>query len=464
MKVQTNWGWGMKKRIKIFISGILILTLVLGITFTHGVNALIPGSNSLINYDTSGNPTGLTNQTSRVSEDGNIIAWTTNMHNIISGDPYASSTATVVYERNIQTGVTKYATPLNTSSTLVSIVDSNFAISRTGRYVVFMSQNTNVVSSPTVPSPGTNVHIYLTDTQLGTTTLVDQSAIGVLANNDSTSNYSLNVSDDGRYVLFSSNATNLLSSGNPSSAAPNFYIKDMQSGQVINPTVSNSGSRANGSLTRMFSSCDGSILAFSSNSTNLTAQDRGLWDTFIVDLRNGYSISNLTYSANQPASVMSMSCNGRYLVLVSNATNLTSDSFSGTAYHYFRYDRLTGTYALVDKSTSGYISTTQTPSSGGLGNSTLASDDGKIVFFDNDHNMISPSATNNGEIYIRDPEANTTSLIPINASGVEENAVPSNTALEINARGTVVIYNTTASNLVPGITTGAKKLVLSKLQ
>ena len=188
-------------------------------------------------------------------------------------------------------------------------------------------------------------------------------------------------------------------------------------------------------------------------------------DTYLVDIRNGYDITNITYAANQPVGVISMSCNGRYLIVGTNATNLTSDTIpTGTNYHYFRYDRLTAEYTLVDKSTSGYISSTTTPGFNTWGNSTVVSDDGKIIFHSNDKNMVSPAATQNSEVYLRNPEAGTTELVPINASGVEQNAVTDNQALTINARGTVVLYNTSATNLIPGMTSGATKLVLSKIQ
>ena len=456
---------GEVKKVKALSLILIAVVVTAGTLFNLSAEALVPGVNVLVNYDTAGNPATAGNQLARVTEDGNTVAWTSAKHNIFPGDPFPTSTASVIYKRNLQTGDTSYATPTNTAGGLVSITDYNFAMSRSGRYVAYYSRNTNVVTSPTVPYPTSVDHVYLTDTKLGTTTLVDQSSAGVLANGNSDSTYALNVSDDGRFVLFTSTATNLLSSGNPSVAAINYYVKDMKTGEVINPTVSNSGQRANGWVSRMVSSCDGSILAFNSNSTNLTPQDRGVGDAYLVDIRNGYDITSISHIANQPVGVLSISCNGRYLILATNATNLTSDVIpAGSNSHYYRYDRLTADYVLVDKSTSGYISSTANPSSNTWGNSTIVSDDGKVIFRSNDKNMISPAATQNSEVYLRNPEMGTTELVPVNASGVEQNAVTNNQALTVNARGTVVLYNTGATNLIPGITSGATMLVLSKIQ
>jgi len=458
-------GGGVKKILR-FNALVIAIILAVGIIIINPqTHALILGNNSLINYDTSGTTVaGTGNQIARVSEDGKIVAWTSQSTNIIPGTP--STLKPVIYQRNIATGVVKHVS-LNDTGTPATALDSNFAMSRTGRYIVFQSARNDVVSSPAVTSSSPTYHLYLVDTQLNTTKLVDQSAMGTVANYTSESTEGLNVSDDGRFVLFRSAANNLLSSGNPTTTNVwNYYVKDMETGAVINPTVSTSGSRANGSIAGAVSNCDGSIIAFNSNSTNLTPQDTGKWNSYIVDIRNGYSIKNLGYTANSDSTALSLSCNGRYMVLNSTATNLTTDIVSGVNSHFFRYDRLTASYELVDKSTSGYISSTQAPKSNTWWSSTLVSDDGKVVFFDKDVNLISPVATKNDkELYVRNPEAGTTELVPINSSGVEQNATSLNISqtVEINAQGTIVLYNTTASNLVPGFTAGDFKLVLSKL-
>lgn len=449
------------KNIVLFFMAVGVLV---GAVFGARADATVPGDNTLVNYDLTGsNPSSGGSQAARISEDGNIIVWSSVGHDVIANDPYSSHTSTVLYKRNIKTGLTSYVS-VDYNGVPVHVVDSNFAMSRNGRYVVFQSRGTNIVVNPVVSSGNNNVHLYLRDTLLGTTTLVDKSSTGVLANGDSTSLYALNVSDDGRFVLFSSISTNLLSSGNPSVWSNNRYVKDMRSGEVINPTVSNTGARANGSLTRMFSSCDGSIMVFSSNSTNLTAQDTGRWDVYLVDMRNGYEITNLTHDANQDVGVLSFSCNGRYILVGSTATNLTSDAVSGGVPYHFRYDRLTNEYSLIEKSNSGYIST-QSGDTNGSGNALCVSDDGKVVFLSSDRNMVAPAAAQNYQVYLRNPDAGTTELVPINSIGVEQNvAINNNATLEINAKGNAVLYNTRATNLVNGMTTTAIKLVRSKVE
>lgn len=455
-------GRHMKKRFSLGVIAIAVV-LIIGTLIDRTSFAAILRTNISV--------PGCLGYLSRISEDGNIVVFSCSSHNIIPNDPYANSTTTTVYEKNIQTGNVFYVSvdqsgaPVDTSTT-----QNQFALSRTGRYVAYSSANQNIVTSPALPN-NYDSHVFLRDTLLGTTKLVDQSASGALANTGGHSNTNqpraTSVSDDGRFVTFSSVATNLLVSDNPSSPnyAGNSYVKDMQTGAVINPLTSSTGVRSNGVNGYALASCDGSILAFSSSATNLTAQDNGKTNTYLVDLRNGQSIANLTYGANNGANLISVSCNGRYIIMSSNSTNLTPDTVSGSNYHFFRYDRLTGEYKLVDKSSSGYVSSTPSPCAGLsiIGSNTIVSDNGRVVFCAYDHSMVSPAALNSTEVYLSNPDAGTTELVPINSTGVEQNAGYSSIhTLEINARGDSVIYDSSATNLVDGYAHSG--VVISKVQ
>jgi hypothetical protein len=469
MKIHNTKN-GMKKHLVKFSIAVTALIAIATPYLGQHAEASVSGSNQAISYDATNTSLVPMSNDSHIhmSEDGNVIAWYSDSRSIISGD---TGSGYGIYVKNKLTGTTSIA-DVNLSGSHGWAPDVHFALSRTGRYIVFTSNNTNMVASPSVPTSPSQTHIYLRDTQTGTTTLVDQSSTGVLANLGTTgSPYPLSVTDDGRYVIFLSWATNLLSAYNPTApnATAHYYLKDMQTGQVMDPLRSSSGTYPNNQVGYMDTSCDGSFLVFGSSGTNITPQDNGKMNTYLIDLRNGYSISNLTYNANNGARPVSISCNGRYIVMYSASTNLTSDSVSGSINHWFRYDRLTGTYALVDKSTSGYISSTYPPDtsiSGPVGwGGTIVSDNGLVVFRDYDKNLVSPATTNTNEVFVRNPEANTTEHVSVNASGVEENASYSGIhTLEINSRGDSVIYDSSATNLVPGITSGTSMIVSSKLQ
>lgn len=446
---------------KLYKLGLLGAAGVLSMVAIFNVSsyATVSGINTLVNVNSSGNaPSSAGNQSSRISEDGSIVVWSSSKHDIIPNDSYSSSNMTVLYKRDMKNNTVSYAST-NSTGVPVGVIDDNFAMSRTGRYIVFTSRSSNIVSDPVVSTPNDNVHVYLKDTLQGTTSLVDKSSSGVLANGDAGgSYYSISVSDDGRFVLFGSNATNLLPI--PGNGGGRF-VKDMHTGGVLNPTVSNTGVQANIGIGRTYSSCDGALLVFTSEATNLTPQDDGSGNVYLVDLRNGYKITNLTYSANNTVNVTSFSCNGRYLLVNSRATNLTADSVSGSINHFFRYDRLTGEYSLIDKSSMGYIGVVSVPYEQ---NSSLVSDDGKVVFVSNDKNLASPATTYSSQVFLRNPEAGSTELVPVTSSGVRQNAQGGDYKVHISSNGKYVLYNSTATNLIPGMSDGVKMLVLSKVE
>ena len=455
----------MRSKLKLFVSFFVIVGVVAGIAFNQGAGATISGVNIAINYDSTNtniipqNANGLMH----MSEDSKIVSWYSNSRNIVPGD---TGTGNGMYVKNIQTGTVSIA-DLDLSGNHGWVADTRYAFSRSGRYVAFSSFSTNMVSSPTVPSSPVQAHVYLRDTQLGITTLVDQTSSGVLANLGANTGkpFVSSVSDDGRFIGFFSQANNLLSADNPASPSyGTYYIKDMRTGQIISPDVVSPGTRANSGAIDMKAACDGSLFVFSSNATNRTAFDNGKYNVYLMDLRNGYAVTNLTAGANNGARVVSISCNGRYIVLDSTSTNLTSDTVSGSNTHWFRYDRLTSAYKIVDKSTSGHISSSYSPVGGGATGGMVVGDNGLVVFEYWDKDLVSPAALRFNETYLSNVDAGTTELVPINALGVEESASSGwLTNLEINARGDSVIYDSSATNLVPGVTSGTSLIVLSKV-
>lgn len=454
----------MRSKLKLAVLSLAAAGLVTGALVNYQVEATVPGVNVALNYDSTNTNlvsfSGVSDELMHISEDGNTVAWLSYSRSIVPGD---TGSGRGLYIKNVQTGATAVA-DLNLGGSHGWVADPRFVLSRTGRYVAFSSSDTNMVASPSVPSSPVQAHVYLRDNQQGTLILVDQTSSGTLGNvgYGSGKPFPVSVSDDGRFVGFFTQANNLLAADNPPNPSyGTYYIKDMQTGKIISPDVVGPGIRANSSALDMKASCDGSLMVFDSNATNRTPQDNGKYNTYILDLRNGYSVTNLTYNANNGAKPVSISCNGRYIVLTSTSTNITTDSVSGSNSHWFRYDRLKDAYTIVDKSTSGYIPATYSPGSkAGL----VVGDNGLVVFTYYGKDIVSPAASKFNEIYLSNPDSGTVELVPINASGIEQNSVFSSSGtLEIGSRGDFVIYESNATNLVPGVTTGVNA-VLSKIQ
>ena len=444
-----------KTKTKLIMSTLLLFGMVFGLVVVQPAEAVLPGANTLVNYNsTNTGVASASSQDSHLSADGNVIVWKSNSSSVVAG---FTTSANVLYKRNIITGVTSVESVDSSGTPTSQVAPDLFSTSRTGRYIVFTSSRNNIVNTHTIVS-GARTHVYLRDTVSGTNTLVDQSASGVLGNG--TTWLTPYVSDDGRFVTFISGSTNLLTTSTPSGGGA--FVKDMRTGKVTIVTASNAGIIASpsGLNNQLYSSCDGSLIVYRSNATTLTPQDDGQNNTYLVDLRNGYDIKNVTYQANADVTPISVSCNGRYIVMWSSATNLTTDVVDGVKYHTFRYDRLTGEFILVDKTATGTVSTYD--NTGGT-----VSDEGKVVFRSNDKNLVLPVATYAPQLYVFNPDTGVNEIVSINSSGVEQSLAgvsgPS-AGSYISAKGDKVLYNSYSNNLVSGYTGSELKLIISKIE
>ncbi len=142
-------------------------------------------------------------------------------------------------------------------------------ISDDGRNVAFVSRATNLTPG------GTNGrwHAYVRDRSAGTTELVSVSSGGAAGDSDSTV---AAISGDGRYVVFSSRATNLVPSD--TNGAVDVFVRDRVAGRTVRASVTTAGTEANrDAVTQTWQglavSADGLTVGWQSAATNLVPQD-----------------------------------------------------------------------------------------------------------------------------------------------------------------------------------------------
>ncbi|MEW5852343.1 MAG: hypothetical protein AB2A00_26365 [Myxococcota bacterium] len=211
-------------------------------------------------------------------------------------------------------------------------------ISADGRYVAFSSAATNLVPSDINGA----VDVFLHDRVLGTTSRVSAGEGGVEANGSSNQPA---ISADGRYVAFSSAATNLVPDDD--NGVADIFIKDWHTGAVQRVTAS-----ANADCTEPAMSADGRVVAFVSASDSLvTGDDNALPDVFVHDTvtvtTTRVSVSSDGTGALGGASgTPVLSGSGRLVAFASDATNLIADDTNGVT-DVFLHDRLTGTTTRI---------------------------------------------------------------------------------------------------------------------
>ncbi len=233
------------------------------------------------------------------------------------------------------------ATPAAGQSTERVSVDSGGAqgndwsqwpsISADGRYVAFGSNANNLVSGDTNASNDVFVH----DRQSGATERVSIDSLGAQGNDVSGSS---SISADGRYVAFSSSATNLVS-GDTNGWMPDVFVHDRQNGTTERVSIDSLGVQGNDGSHNPSISADGRYVAFFSYANTLVSGDTNFTsDVFVRDRQSGttkrVSIDSLGAQASWHSYFPSTSADGRYVAfysfannLVSGDTNLTSDVF-----------------------------------------------------------------------------------------------------------------------------------------
>ncbi|MGZ4618639.1 MAG: TolB family protein, partial [Frankiaceae bacterium] len=95
------------------------------------------------------------------------------------------------------------------------------------------------------------------------------------------------VSADGRYVVFTSDAANLVPGD--TNDTPDVFVRDRRAGTTTRVSVSNTGAQGNGySYNAPAVSADGRYVAFVSDAANLVPGDtNGASDVFVRDRRAG---------------------------------------------------------------------------------------------------------------------------------------------------------------------------------
>ena len=331
-----------------------------------------------------------------ISNDGRFVAFTSAANNLVTGDTNGDD----IFVHDRQTGETSIVS-VATGGEHANYPSSTPKISGDGRYVVFDSQASNLIPNDS------NHHasdIFVHDRQTGETSISSVATGGGQANDQS---YNSSITDDGRFVTFESNATNLVN--DDTNGKSDVFLHDRQTGETIRISVSSSGVQADDYSFMADISADGRYVVFESAATNLISGDtNGAMDIFVLDRQNGeivrVSVTSNGIQADDGSYVPGISGNGRYVVFESDATNLVSGDKYGMN-HIYVHDLQTGetTRASVNSDGSQMI--------GRLINPTI-SDDGRFVAFAYaDTDNYGPALF---ETYIHDRQTGTTTHIPAN--------------------------------------------------
>lgn len=437
---KREWRWHAKK-----ILSVMVVSVIVGLVVGGGVrpvltSAVVPGVNVLVSENNTGNGQGGNDGSSypRLSDNGKFIAFQSSASNLVGGD---TNNSIDVFLKNLATNTISRVSISPTGAQLTGYSELT-DISENGRYVIFVNDG----------------NVYMFNQRDSSVEKINTNSAGQSSNYPAEGGY---VSNDGRFVAFTSRATNLgpvittkfpESTINPDNHA---FVKDRKLNTITLLDQNSSGESSNNKTYVQSMSCDGSFLTLWSVSSDMTQNDNnGKYDVFLVDRRAGYEVTSVT-GGDQEGGQGTLSCNGSYVAFGSATADIVSGVGDGKS-HTYRYDRLSKEFTLADKSTSGNVANTY--SSGTL---RSVADNGSIIFASTATNLV-PEVVSGSIIHVyMNRITGETDLISINSTGSPANTHAFGVTVDKNAK--LIGFHSEADNLVTSDTNSEGDIFLREL-
>lgn len=380
-----------------------------------------------------------------ISADGQWLAFLSRASNLVPG----GSPGDFAYLRNLSTG-NKQLVSIGSSGQAVTVREAH--LSANGRFLAFSSNDSNVTAEEDTNG---NPDVFVRDLILGTTVLVSVNQVGLAAGNGFSQN--ITISPDGRYVMFQSTADDLA----PGTVNSAYFIRDLQTGttrQLFNHTFFDTSHAE--------FSADSRYLVFDAPGPAVAADTNNVSDVYRYDTQtqamelvsHAHASTNGGNAASRRASI---SGDGRFIAFTSEATNLFADQGGRQAGVVVR-DMTNDSLTLVSIDTAGNFAS-------GMRFDYLPriSADGRFVTFNADAwffiDYLTPISSPGDEVYQRDLQLGITQLVSVNTDGTGD----SNNASQldgVSADGRHVVFRSLASNLVADDSNGRYDLFMRDLQ
>lgn len=288
---------------------------------------------------------------------------------------------------------------------------ADLAMTGDGRYVVFSSPATDLVPGDT----NGYYDIFLRDTVLETTEMISVASSGALGNSDSRFP---EVSEDGRYVVFASHASNLVAgdiNGNT-----DIFLVDRTLDTIELISLSTLGIQQDGDSygERCCDvSDDGRYVAFMTLAGNLSSMDGFPFadrDVYYRDrIAETTTLVSLDFGGDQRQTGWepSISADGSVVSFTSNSHLIHPDD-SDSNDDVYLWKAATGEIELISQTPAGLGGT------GGNSSRSRITPDGRFVVYDSSATDLSPDdSTTSRDIYLRDRTLGTTELVSYNQDG-----------------------------------------------
>jgi len=317
------------------------------------------------------------------------------------------------------------------------------AVNDNGQFIAFSSDAANLIGTGNDTNGFKDIFLYNKST--GTTSRVSLATSGTEADNNSQTPA---ISGNGRYIAFSSDATNLIGAGNDTNGVRDIFLRDRLANVTTRVSVDSGGVEADNNSQNPAISSDGRFIAFSSDATNLIGTDiNGFRDIFIHDRLAGttsrVSVATSGTAGDNNSETPSVSSDGRFIAFASDAANLLGAGGDTNGFtDIFVRDRTTATTKRVSVSTAS-------AEGNNASTSPSISSTGQFIAFASDAtNLLGAGGDTNitGDIFFHDSGTAVTTRVSVGPAGLEANSASLDPA--ISANGWLVVFSSSATNLL----------------
>jgi len=320
-------------------------------------------------------------------------------------------------------------------------------VSADGRYVAFASRSSDVVAGDTNGVSDVCVRDRATRRTIRISVGLDGRQTDAMSDAPS-------LSANGRFIAFRSSANNLVPSD--TNGAADVFVHALKTGETTRASIDSSGTQGDlSSGPEIALSADGRFIAFSSAASNLVPGDTSGERDFFVHDRNTRETKRINVDSRGRQSALAhsdnglaISADGRFVAFTSSANALISGDTNDKA-DLFVHDRQTRETTRVSVASAG------TEQNGSALRGIDLSADGRFVAFGSlDPNFASDDANRAGDVFVYDRLTRQTQRISSDPDGVAGDTgsfVPT----AISADGRFVAFTSDASDLIDRDTNGA---------
>ena len=368
-----------------------------------------------------------------VSTDGRFVVFSSDADDLVANDTNGVSD---VFLRDRLLGTTVRISVNKDDGGDASGPSDTPSINSTGRFIAFASLAGDLVEGDN------NVYldVYVYDRIADVMTRASVAATGGEPNGDSKDPF---LSGDGRYVSFSSSATNLVPEG--ANTNVDIYVRDLFLEETTKVSVRPGGVFTEANSWNPAISADGRHVAFTSGDDGLVPDDvTGPQDVFVRNLDTWaierVSVSTAGDESNARNGVAAISADGGVVAWWSRADNLVDGDSNGQDDIFVR-DRVAGTTNRVNISSEG-----EQAIGGGSWHVTITDDGRFVVFLSDAGNLVDDDLNGFGDVFSHDRETGIIrrhSLTPSGVGGDNYSRCPS-----VTPDGKYIAFESLASDFV----------------